>query len=68
MVEGGEQARFAGEPRETLGIRRDGRRIDLDRDVAAQPVVVGTVDLTHAAGAKPRRDAVLTRAKLSGCN
>ena len=36
MIEGREQAGFTLEPGETVGIRRERRRQDLDRDVASQ--------------------------------
>lgn len=52
MRERGEQLRFALEPREAIGIGRLQVGEDLQRDVAAEPVIARPVNLTHPAGAE----------------
>jgi hypothetical protein len=58
MVERREQLRFACEPCDAIGILRDGRRQDLEGDLASQPGVARPIDLTHPAGAERRQDLV----------
>ena len=62
MVERGEDARLALEPRHALrvGDERLGQR--LQSDVAAQVRIMRPVDLTHAAGAQRAADLVGTDA------
>ena len=60
MVQRGEQAGLALEAREALGIGREARRQDLDRDVAPQRLVACAVDLTHPARPDQIADRVLT--------
>ena len=49
MVQRGEHFRFALKASEPIVIRRDGRRQDLDRDLALQLGVGGPIHLAHAA-------------------
>jgi hypothetical protein len=58
MVQRREQFRFALEPREPIGIRRQRRWQDLDRDLTFQPGVGGAIHLPHAALADLRGDVV----------
>ena len=55
MVERRQQARLAREAGAALGVGREVRRQDLDRDVAPELAVAGAIHLAHAAGAE-RRD------------
>jgi hypothetical protein len=64
MIDGREQPRFAREACEAFGVVGEGARHDLDRDVAPQPIIVGAVDLSHAAGAQPPRHAVGTETAI----
>ena len=54
VVQGGEDASFALEPREPIRIGRERGRQELDRDVTAKPRVAGAIDLAHPAGADQR--------------
>ena len=65
MVQRGEHFGFALEARQPLGIGGDGRRQDLDGDVALQLGVAGAIDLAHAANAERRDDFVGTEAAAS---
>lgn len=58
MVQRGEQVRFAAEPREPLHVA--GKRVwqYFERDIAAEPRIVGPVDDPHAAGADFSADLV----------
>ncbi len=58
MVERGESPRLALQPREPVGVRRELRREDLDRDLAAEPRVMRPIDLAHPARAQGREDLV----------
>ncbi len=58
VVEPGERACLALETRDAIRIRGDRLRKDLQRDVAAQSCVAGTVDLTHAPGAERAGDFI----------
>ena len=49
MIECRENLRFSSEPRQTLGIEREGVGKHLQRDVAAEIRIAGAVDLAHAA-------------------
>ena len=62
MIERGERARFTGESRQALGVRRHTGGQDLQRDVASQLRVVRTVDLAHAAAAECGDNLVVTEA------
>jgi len=48
------------EPAETLRISAHFRSKHLDRDIAAEPRIVGTVDLSHAACIEHGKDLVRT--------
>ena len=50
--------RLSLEPGQRVGIGRDGRRKDLDRDVAVQLRIPRAVDLPHTASAQRRKDLV----------
>ena len=58
MVQRREDARFALEPSESIGIRREGRRQNLDRDLALRLGVARAIDLAHAAGTERAGDFV----------
>ena len=61
MIERGEQACFAREPRAALRIGHERPRQDLDRDVATELRVTGAIDLAHAARAEQRDESCTTR-------
>jgi hypothetical protein len=50
MVERSQEPRFPLESRTAIGIRDDLWRQDLDGDLASEPRVAGTIDLSHPAG------------------
>ena len=52
MVEAARRLGFLLEAQQPIGIVRERRRQDLDRDVAPELVVSGAVDLSHAASAR----------------
>ena len=58
MIERGQGARLAAEPRQPIGILRAERRQDLDRDVASELRVAGAIHLAHAARADRRVNPV----------
>ena len=58
MIQRRERLRFAREPREAIGIVREGVGQDLDRDVAIQLRVARAIHLAHAAVADRRGDFV----------
>jgi hypothetical protein len=58
-------ARFVEEPAPALGIGRERRRQELERDLPAQPGVLGQVDFAHPAAAEPFADPVM-RHDLTG--
>ena len=55
MIERREHARFALEARQPIGVGDEGRRQDLDRDVAPQLRVARAIHLAHAARAEQRQ-------------
>ena len=61
VVEGGDGARFALKAREPLGIARQFGRQHLQRDVAPELGVAGTIDLAHAACAKLVENSVVPK-------
>ena len=65
MVERRQRLRFAGEPRDTIGIA--GQRVGqhLDGHLAIEPGVARAVHLAHAAGAKGRDDFVGAEARAA---
>ncbi len=62
MIQRGERPRFALESRDALGIGGEQLGEDLDRDVAIEPCVSGSVDLPHAAGPEGGEDLVRAEA------
>jgi len=58
MRERGDRARLALEAGAQVGIARDFRRKDLDRDGAIEPRVPRAIDLAHAAAAQRGEDLV----------
>ena len=56
MVERGDGAGLAFEPRARIGIGGDLGRQDFDRDRAVEPRIAGAIDLAHAARAERRDD------------
>jgi len=58
MIERGEQTRLAREARAPLGVLREMRRKDLDRDVTTEVRVVRPIHFTHSAGTQQRDDFV----------
>ena len=58
MVERRERLRLTLEPREPFGIAGEDVRENLDRDVAIESSVAGSVDLAHPARAQRRDDLV----------
>src|SRR5688572_7665620 len=63
MIERGQHLRFTPEPREPIGIAREGVWQDFQRDLAIQSGVAGAVDLTHSAFAKFGKDLVGSEAR-----
>ncbi len=49
VIERGEQARLAREPRQGVRIALDFRRQHFERDVAPKAGIVGAIDLAHSA-------------------
>ena len=58
MVQGRERLRFAGEPRQPVGVAGEWVRQNLERDVTIEFRVAGAVDLPHPALADLRNDFV----------
>ena len=52
--------------RTPLGVGANSGGQDLDGDVAAQPRIVGSIHLAHAAGAEQGHDFVCAEARASG--
>ena len=52
VIQRGQKLRLTLEPREAIGIAGKESREDLDRDVAIQLLVAGTIHLSHSAFAK----------------
>ena len=66
VVERGEQLRLALEAGEAVGVRREGLRQELQRDVPAEPRVRRAPDLSHPAGADGGGDLVRPEACAGG--
>src|SRR5215207_2538949 len=66
MIQRGKGLRFTLKPGYALGVRDKGFRQNLDRDVAIQLRVTGSVDLAHAAD--PKQGADLVRAEAGADN
>jgi hypothetical protein len=62
MFERGEHLRLAPKAREALRIINKCIRQDLDSDIAPEPRIVRTVNLTHAACANERGDFICAEA------
>ena len=58
VVERRQQARFPFEACQPIGIVRERRRQDLDRDVAPQARIAGAIHVAHPAGAEQRPNLV----------
>ena len=58
MIQRGEHARFALEPRAPLSIARERGWQNLDGDLAAEFGIARAIDLTHATGAEQRQDPI----------
>src|SRR5262249_22718115 len=58
MVQRGEYASLTTEPRQPIGIGRERRRQDLQRDVTIELQIARAIDLAHAAGAELRGDLI----------
>ncbi len=58
MIQRGQDARFALEPREPVAVGGERRRQELDRDLAPERRVAGPVHLTHPARAQPVENLV----------
>jgi hypothetical protein len=59
VVERRDRARLALEPLQVLQLRGARRGEDLERDLALEETVLGTVDVTHAAGAELLQESVV---------
>jgi hypothetical protein len=66
MVERGEHLGFTAEPRAAFGIVGEGRRQDLQRDVATELRILPLVDFGHAASPKLRLDLVGAKTGTTG--
>jgi len=66
MIQRGQRLRFARESREAVRIMREGIWQDLDRDVAVQFRIAGTVHLSHATFADRRGDVVDAEPRAGG--
>ena len=53
-----ERLRLPLESCDAIGVTRDGFRNDLERNVAAEPRIAGTIDLAHATLAQFRKDFI----------
>ena len=58
MLERGKRLRLALKPGETFGIRCEGVRQKFQCDIALEPRVARTVDLSHAPGSKSGNDLI----------
>ena len=65
MVDRRNRARFALEACERVRVGGESTRQNLDGDVAAEPRVVGSVHLSHAAGANRRDNLVRAEARAN---
>ena len=66
MVERRQHLRLAAEPRQPVGVAREGVGQDLERDVTIELGVAGAVDLAHSAGADGTEDFVRTKTSSAG--
>ena len=68
MIEGGKRPRFTLEARQPIRIGPKRGRQHLERDVAAQPAVVGAIDLAHPADADDGGDLIRPESSTSECH
>jgi len=66
MLERGKDLRFALKPGEPFCVAGERVRQDLQRNIARQPRVTGTIDLAHAAGAERAGDLVRADPRADG--
>ncbi len=66
MIERSQHLRFSLEAREAFGIKREGLRQDLERDIAIELRVARAPDLPHAALANEGGDFVTGQARTGG--
>jgi hypothetical protein len=66
VIERRQRLRFAGEPSKPVGITGEGLGQDLQRDVAIELRVAGTVHLAHPAGAEGGENLVRAEARTRG--
>ena len=71
VIQAARGARFLFEPALAIGIARECRRQDLDRDVALQLRIARAIDLAHAADAETSEDLEsadpIARGEAHGC-
>src|SRR5262249_60778977 len=65
MIGRRQHARLAFEARQSIGVRGEGRRQDLDRYVTPQPRVARPIDLAHPAGADRRQNFIRAQRRTS---
>ena len=58
MIQRGQGPGFAAEARQAVRVGGDIGRQHLERDIAAEPVIVGPIHVAHSAGAEPGEDPV----------
>jgi hypothetical protein len=66
MIERCQHTRFALESRESLGVRRERGRQNLDRHITPEAGVVRAVHLAHSAGTQQSNHGVVSQAIASG--
>ena len=66
MIQGGEHARFALEPRQPVRIVNDRIGKDLDRDLALEARITGAIDLAHATRAECADDFIGAETSTGG--
>ena len=66
MIERGERFRFAFEPHEAIGVRREGLGQDLQRDVAIEARIAGAIHDAHSAFPKRRHDFIRPEPRAGG--
>ena len=66
MIQRGEKLRLTTEPRDTIGIAGENLRKDLERNLAAQRGIAGSIHFAHPAGADGADDFVRTESNAGG--
>ena len=66
VIERGEESRLAFEACHAIGVQRELRRQDLQRDVAIERRVASAIYLAHPPGAEGREDLVGSEARAGG--